>query len=164
VTELFDQLGNLLSALLALALILWRWLAAIAPILLLLVVSVWAINWKKMAGVLRGGAWAPLVLLMFLVAMVLSQLAPAPLAIGGDVSVPNFWWQLGAVGLGACVILLGGWLQGVIAFAPAEIAVEPAAHGHGGDHGHGHDHHDAHGHGTAEPEPDGAHAADHHGH
>jgi hypothetical protein len=52
--------------------------------------------------------------------------------------VPNFLWQLGAVGALAAIALFCGWLQGYFGWTPEEVSVEPApaAHGHGHDHGH----------------------------
>ena len=94
----------------------------------------WGVNWNKAWKVLGQGAWAPLVLLMLVTALVWSRLAPAPCACLG-ITVPNFWWQLGAVGLLTAVTLLCGWLQGVFGWTPADINLEPPAspspqHGH----------------------------------
>jgi hypothetical protein len=49
-------------------------------------------------------------------------------------TIPNFWWQLGGVGLLVGTALFCGWLQGVLGWTPEEIDLEPpvhaAAHGH----------------------------------
>jgi hypothetical protein len=116
----------------------------------------WGVNWKKAWGVLAQGAWAPLLLIMLIGALVWSQVSPSDCNCLGFTTVPNFWWQLGSVGLLAAVTLGCGWLQGVFGWTPAEWNLDPPAVGHG--HGHGHDH--GHGH---EPAP--GHGPSHeHGH
>jgi hypothetical protein len=92
------------------------------------------VNWKKTWSVLAQGAWAPVVLLMVVGALVWSQISPTTAG-------PNFWWQLGWVSVLAAVTLFCGWLQGVFGWTPAEINLDPPAAGHGHDHGHGHGHH-----------------------
>jgi hypothetical protein len=104
----------------------------------------WAVNWNKAWPVLARGAWAPVLLLLLTVALVWSRLAPSDCDCLALVTVPNFWWQLGAVGLLAAIALFCGWLQGVFGWAPAEVSLEPPPdedlHGHehpvGTDHGH----------------------------
>ena len=97
----------------------------------------WAVDWKKTWSFLGRGAWAPLVLLLLISALVWSRLAPSECDCLGFVTVPNFWWQLGSVGLLAALTLFCGWLQGLMNWAPAEISLDPpAAVAH--DHGHGH--------------------------
>ena len=94
----------------------------------------WGVNWSKVWPVLARGAWAVVVLLMFVSALAWSQLAPADCACLGFTTVANFWWQLGAVALLTALTLLCGWLQGVFGWTPAEISLEPpetAAAGHG---------------------------------
>jgi hypothetical protein len=76
----------------------------------------------------------PLVLILVVSALVWSQLAPSDCSCLGFITVPNFWWQLGGVGLLAAVTLFCGWLQGVFGWTPAEVELEPpmpAGHGHG---------------------------------
>ena len=75
-----------------------------------------------------GGAWAPAVLLLVVAALIWSRLAPGPCNCLGFVTVPNFWWQLGEVGLIAALTLFCGWLQGVLGWTPREISLEPPAH------------------------------------
>ncbi len=102
---------------------------------LLILWIVWwlaAVNWKKLWPVLGKGAWVPLVLLGNLAALAWSRVAPSV----GPVGIPNFWWQLGAIGGLLLSALICGWLQGLFHWAPAEINLNPPAHGH--DHGHGH--------------------------
>lgn len=99
----------------------------------------WGVDWKKLWPVLGRGAWTGLVLIMLVSALVWSRIAPSSCGCLG-ISVPNFWWQLGAVGLLAAVTLLCGWVQGLMGWEPAEISLEPPAEAHG-EHGHGHHHH-----------------------
>ncbi len=93
----------------------------------------WAVNWKKAWAVLAQGGWAPLVLLMGMVTMVWSRVAPGPCDCLGFVRIPNFWWQLGDVLLLVGLAFFCGWLQGYLQQTPFEVEVEPVpeAHGHG---------------------------------
>jgi hypothetical protein len=108
--------------------------------LLLIVWIIWwlcAANWRKTWAVLGQGAWVPVVLLVVVGSLVWSQMAPSDCRCLGVVTVSNFWWQLGAVGLLAAVALFCGWLQGVLGWTPAEIDLDPepsAAHDHGSGH------------------------------
>ncbi len=99
----------------------------------------WGVNWKKLAPVLMGGAWAAVVLLMLVAASAWSRIMPADHLLFDLVPIPNFWWQLGYVTALVLVALFCGWLQGVFGWTPREIDLEPPAYGHH-DHGHGHDH------------------------
>jgi hypothetical protein len=96
------------------------------------------VNWSKAWPVLARGAWAPVVLLLLISALVWSRIAPSECACLGFVTVPNFWWQLGAVGLLASITLFCGWLQGIFQWAPPEISLDPPVHA---DHGHAHGEH-----------------------
>jgi len=98
----------------------------------------WGVNWQKTWPVLKQGAWLPLVLLVIVGALVWSQIAPSDYVLIGSVVIPNFWWQLAGVTLLALLTLFCGWLQGVFAWAPPELSLEPPAPT--GDHGHGHGH------------------------
>jgi hypothetical protein len=129
--QLVVVLGNLLGELLLLAL---RW----SLLLTWLAWWLWGVNWKKAWAALAAGAWAPVVLLMVITAGAWSQVAPSSCSCLGFVTVPNFWWQLGAVGLLVAVTLFCGWLQGVFGWAPAELNLEPPAPA---AHGDGHAHH-----------------------
>lgn len=132
--QLFEVLGKLLVELLAVGL---SWSLLIAYVAWWL----WGVNWNRAWPVLARGAWVPAVLALVAGAMAWSQIAPADCTCLGFVTVKNFWWQLGGVGLLAAIALFCGWLQGVMGWAPAELSLEPpapAAHGHG--HGHGHHH------------------------
>jgi hypothetical protein len=123
--QLFVVLGQLIVQLLALG----------AQWLLLIVWVVWwlrAVNWQKLWPVLGRGAWAPLVLLMVIVALAWSRLQPLP----PEYARFSLWLQFGYVTLLVAVALFCGWLQGVLQWVPPEINLEPPAHGH--DDGHGH--------------------------
>jgi len=154
--QLVDALWTLISALGA-AIMHWSLLLA------WLAWWLWAVNWSKLWPLLARGAWAPVVLLMIVSALVWSQIAPSDCNCLAFVSVPNFWWQLGGVGLLGAVTLMCGWLQGVFGWQPAEISLHPpvtTVHAHHHDdpgsgpehrpieelprdhhHGHGHGHH-----------------------
>jgi hypothetical protein len=102
-----------------------------------------AVNWKKMGPTLAQGGWAPALLILFIISLALSLLAPGDCSCLGLVTLPHVWWQTGCVTGMAALALLCGWLQGHFGWTPEEIPVEPPplAHGHGHDHGHGHNHH-----------------------
>jgi hypothetical protein len=100
----------------------------------------WCVDWQKAWPVLAQGAWAPVLLLMLVGAVVWSRVAPGPCACLGFVTLPNFWWQLGGVCGLAGSALFCGWLQGYFGWAPPEVRVEPPP----GDDHHGHHAHDAH--------------------
>ncbi|HYT88812.1 MAG TPA: hypothetical protein VEL76_08900 [Gemmataceae bacterium] len=142
--QLVVALGTLTVGLLTLAL---RWSLLIVWIAWWL----WGVNWQKAWPVLARGAWAPVVLLLVTAALVWSRLAPSSCDCLVLVTVPNFWWQLGAVGLLAAVALLCGWLQGVFGWTPAEIHLEPPAVG-ADMHGHEHPVGTQHGHAVAHSE------------
>ena len=84
----------------------------------------WAVDWRKTWAVLAQGAWAPVVLLMLISALVWASLAPAPLTGLGFVVIPNFWWQLLAVWGVVAATCFCGWLQGVLQYHPPEVRVE----------------------------------------
>lgn len=95
------------------------------------------VNWRKAWRYLADGAWVPVVLLLVVSALVWSRLAPGECDCLGFMKVPNFWWQLGYVGMLAAIALFCGWLQGVFGWTPAEVDLEPPADtGHGHHHGH----------------------------
>jgi hypothetical protein len=85
----------------------------------------WGVNWKNVWPVLAEGAWLPVLLIMIVTALVWSEIAPSDCGCLGFVTIPNFWWQLGGVGLLAAVTLLCGWLQTVFGWSPAEVSLEP---------------------------------------
>ncbi len=113
------------------------------PALLLAVVwCAWwlgGVNWIKFWPVLAQGAWLPAVLLAVITATVWTQLEPGRCECLGFVTIPNGWWQTGAVSLLVAVALFCGWLQGYFGWMPPEISVEPPAPA--ADHGHAHGHH-----------------------
>jgi hypothetical protein len=116
-----EQAGLIVTILLLLAWVVW-WL--------------WAVNWSKTWPVLAQGAWLPLVLLLVVSALVWSQIAPGSCVLFGFLTVTNFWWQLGGVGLLTALALFCGWLQGYCHWTPAEIHLHPPALD---DHGHDHE-------------------------
>lgn len=124
--QLVLELGKLVGQILSLGL---HWSLLIAWIAWWL----WAVNWNRVWPTLRQGAWAPAVLLIIISALVWSRVAPSECSCLGFATVPNFWWQLGAVGLLTSVTLFCGWLQGIFHWAPAEISLDPPEHV---DHGH----------------------------
>lgn len=138
-----------------------QWLSSFSALLLALLPWalwaawwLWAVNWKKLWPALAEGAWAPVVLLMIVAALVWSRLQPGPFDRLGF-AIPSFWWQLGGVSVLVAIALFCGWLQGYFGWSIPEISFEPPAHGHD-DHGHDHAHHIGHEHGEA--------AAHDHGH
>lgn len=106
---------------------------------------VWGVDWRKTWRALAAGAWMPVLLLMVVSALVWSRIAPSDCTCLGFTTVPNFWWQLGAVGLLGALTLFCGWLQGLMGWTPTEISLEPPAahhqHQHKHGHGQGHSHH-----------------------
>jgi hypothetical protein len=128
--------------------LLLRWLLYVALAWSLTIAWVawwlWGVNWVKARAALAQGAWVPVLLLIVLGALAWSQIAPRDLSLG-FLSLPNFWWQLGAVGLLAAFTLFLGWLQGVMGWTPEEVPIYPEGgeEGHHGDahHGHAHAHH-----------------------
>ena len=66
-----------------------------------------AVDWRRAWAYLGQGGWAPLVLIMLIGAFVWSRIEPAPYSFPGFMTVPNFWWQLGGVGLLVLVLGLG---------------------------------------------------------
>jgi hypothetical protein len=99
----------------------WNWLLVIAWLAWWL----WGVSWKNVWPVLAEGAWLPALLILVVAALVWSEIAPSECACLGFVTVPNFWWQLGGVGLLAAATLLCGWLQGVFGWTPDEVSLEP---------------------------------------
>ena len=84
-----------------------------------------AVNWKKVWPILAQGGWAPVTLLTVVSALVWSRLAASDCTCLGFLTLPNFWWQLGAVGALVGVALFCGWLQTFFNWSPAEISLEP---------------------------------------
>ena len=111
----------------------WSWLLLIPWLAWWL----WGVNWNQAWSVLAQGAWLPVLLIMIASALVWSQIAPSDCTCLGFVTVANFWWQLGAVGLLAAATLLCGWLQGLFGWTPFQVNLEPPAEP-AIDHGHAH--------------------------
>lgn len=129
--ELLIGLGTLVYQLFTLG---WPYILLI----LWIVWSLFAINWPRAWAALRQGAWAPLILLMIVSALVWSRISPASCDCLKIVTIPNFWWQLGYVGMLVAIMFFCGWLQRVFHWAPAEIDLNPPAPTHGHDHDHHH--------------------------
>jgi hypothetical protein len=128
--DLFINLGQLLGMILAFA---GRYILIITWVVWWL----WAVNWQRCWEALARGAWASIVLLMLMAALVWSRLEHAPCECLVVVTIPNFWWQLGEVALLGAIALFCGWLQGVFHWTPAEIDLAPPVHGFE----HVHEHH-----------------------
>jgi hypothetical protein len=128
-TALVVNLGRVLAALL------W-WALSYSLAIAWVAWWLWGVNWRTLWPVLARGAWVVAVLAIVVVALVWSQMAPSTCNCLGIITVPNFWWQLGAVSLLACLTLFCGWLQGVFGWQPAEIPLEPPAEAAGAAHGH----------------------------
>jgi hypothetical protein len=122
---------------------------------LLLALAAWVawwllcVDWQKAWQVLALGASVPVILILVVVALVWSQIMPSSATLFGAVTLANFWWQLLLLVVLAGLALFCGWLQGVIAWQPLVVEVEPVAdHSHAshGEHDHGHapEHHAAH--------------------
>jgi hypothetical protein len=126
VAELWQTLGQLLHVVVHLLVQLQPVIAALVLLLAWTAWWLWAVNWQKAWPILAGGAWVPLVLLMIVVALVWSRLAP--------VESFNFWAQFGGVALLVGLALFSGWLQGVMHWTPAEVALEPPASERGHEH------------------------------
>jgi hypothetical protein len=101
----------------------------------------WCVNWWKAFPFLAEGAWVFLVLLVVVSALVWSRIAPSGCSCLGFVTLPNFWWQLGAVCLYVGIALFCGWLQIFFQWAPPVIELAPPASHDAGHDSHGHDSH-----------------------
>jgi hypothetical protein len=133
VSDILQSLQQLLEVLAKLGGELAQFVLGWALLLFWLAWWLWGVNWQKVWPVLARGAWLPALLVIVAAALAWSQIYPSESTCLGIVTVPNFWWQLGDVGLLAALTLLCGWLQGVFGWTPAEISLEPppsAAHEH----------------------------------
>src|SRR5262245_49954068 len=129
--RLLSDLGTLAYELIALG---WPY------VLLLVWIAwwLWGVNWKRAWAFLGQGAWAPLLLLMVVSALAWSRIAPGSCLLLGFIPVPNFWCQLGYVGMLVALMFFCGWLQNVFQWAPADINLDPPPVAREDDHGHGH--------------------------
>ncbi|HEV3146375.1 MAG TPA: hypothetical protein VGZ47_20980 [Gemmataceae bacterium] len=134
--ELLHALTQILTDLLQLFRLILVPVLFTLPYLLWFFYCLLAVNWKKLAPTLRGGAWLPAVLISILVALAWSQISPTSVRLFGFMHLGNFWWQAGAVAIWGCLGLFAGWLQQRYSWTPKEIAIEPPP-----VHGHGHRHH-----------------------
>lgn len=121
----------------------WRVVLYLMPWTVFFLFFLHAVNWRRFWPVLRGGGAVSFALLLILVALVWSQIAPAEATFGPGITIGNFWWQLLTVLVVAGVALLAGWIQDRYGWYPPEYTLEPAVvHGHAHDgHDHGSDHH-----------------------
>jgi hypothetical protein len=99
------------------------------------------VNWRKAWPMLAEGGWAPVVLLMVMASLAWTAIDARSCDCLGLATIPNGWWQLGAVCTLAVLALLCGWLQGYFAWTPQEISVEPPPAAHDPHNGHAHAHH-----------------------
>lgn len=135
-----EKVARILGGLAVLALLVaaaW-WLGGVKAMFLFGAWAVWwlfGVDWARTWQFLAGGAWLPFVLLGVMGALVFSQVFPSDHVLLNRFIMPNFWWQLGALGLWFAAALFFGWLQGVIFWHPVEVELEPASEA---DHGHGH--------------------------
>src|SRR5262245_37608167 len=112
--KLVETLGNLGPSL-AVALPLAAWCAW----------WLWGVNWRKCWPALARGAWAPAALLAVVATMVWMRVQAMDYSLMGWATIPNGWWQAGAVAGLVAVALFCGWLQGHYGWTPPEIPVEP---------------------------------------
>jgi hypothetical protein len=164
VADLWHTLEALFLSLVAVLIALLYLVMAWAPLIGWIAYWLWAVNWVHAWEWLRRGAWVAVVLFVIVAALVWSQIAPGPLNIG-FMLVPNFWWQLVATALLACLALFCGWVQGVMSWMPADIPIYPAEAIHDDTHGHEHAVGSLHGHDQYhedEPQtPDAGHGGHH---
>jgi hypothetical protein len=114
-----------------------RVLLALLSVGLWVVWWLWAVNWNKLWPVLARGGWAPVVLLVLVLSAAWSRITPDDPDYPPFNVLPPFGRQLAAAAALAGLALFCGWLQGRLGWAPAEVAVEPAAtaaDGHGPAH------------------------------
>jgi hypothetical protein len=132
--SLLDSFAQLLTGLWNIVSVLFWLLVPWLPLGVWCAWWLWGVNWKHAWPVLARGAWAPALLLIYLVALVWSYLAPSSCNCLVFMTIGNFWWQLGAVSALAALALLCGWLQGQLGWTPEEVSFEPPAAGqaHGG--------------------------------
>ena len=135
-SEFWEALGQLFASLGTILYYIGDWAVHWAVLIAWLVWWLLGVNWAKVWPVLRTGAWTVLILLVLTAALVWSQLDERSGSLFG-LAIPNFWWQLMAVGSLVVLTLSCGWLQGVFGWAPAEVDLEPTEVSpavHGGHH------------------------------
>ena len=118
---------------------LWRLLAVAwtLPVAVLVAWVAWwtfAVRWRQLWPELRAGAWAPLVLLTIIAALVWAMIVPSAMTVFGVFTIPNFWWQLCCTTCIAGLALFCGWLQTVFGLEPGEVSFEPPPSADAGHH------------------------------
>jgi hypothetical protein len=138
--SLFGLLVQFVAGLLTLT---WQFVSVLFPLLLpWLPVVLWCVwwlccvNWKHVWPVLARGGWVPVLLLMYLISLAASYVAPSSCDCLRFVVIPNFWWQFGVVCALVGVALICGYVQEQLHWMPAEVSFDPAPAP--GGHGHGH--------------------------
>jgi hypothetical protein len=141
--DLITSLVDVLFALLQLALEIFKQVFHWSLALFWLAWSLWAIDWRKLGPVLSQGGAVPLVLIAAAVGIAWAGAAPSSMLFVG-LEIPNYWWQLGVVGLLLTGTLAAGWLQLKMGWFPQEVTLAPeSSHPHGHHHHH-HNNHEAH--------------------
>jgi hypothetical protein len=111
---------------------------AVLPLALWCVWWLWGVNWRKAWPMLAEGGWAPVVLLMLMASMAWTAIDARPYDCLGMATIPNGWWQLGAVCMLTALALFCGWLQGYFGWTPGEVSIEPPPDSHELHDGHAH--------------------------
>lgn len=152
---LLQALLNLLAAIVELLVAVGTIIVPWIPLIAWAAFWALAVNWQRLAGVIRSGAFIGVALIALLAVLVWGCVAP-PIdghhyfnLLGFKLSVSNFTGKLVYV-MGLVVIMfaagsaqLSGMFDGLVSFADDEEPADDHDHqGHGHDDGHGHgDHH-----------------------
>ena len=135
--EVWDTLLQFLWLAFRLVMAVLRFAVPWLPVLAWVAWWLWGVNWRRLWPTLRQGAWAPILLLAFLVALVWTFVSPGPYTLLG-LTLPGFWWQAAAVVLLLVLAACCGWVQVVYGWCPQEapLQVAPAqSQEHHHDHG-----------------------------
>jgi hypothetical protein len=108
----------------------------VLPVIAFIAWCLWGIDWRKAWPTLATGGWIPLVLIGIVASVVWSLVFPGSANVFRFIPIPNYLWQLAAVGFLICVALACGWIQTWLGWYPPEISFEPPTPAH--------DNHDAH--------------------
>lgn len=135
-TDLWTAVEQLVRSILVLGAALLVWAGQWSLLIAWLAWWLGAVNWRRVWPALAQGAWLPVVLLLVMSALVWSTIQPAGYQVLGVVPLSAFWWRLLIVACLAGLAFLCGWLQEILGWTPADVAVEPPAdtgHHHHGD-------------------------------